>query len=94
MKAFYNENAFAPTSGLSQPFLSHSCRHLGSEVRLAACPSCAGNVKIKVFTCAIFGEATVERKIGSLACCKICDRYGPREQATLGCSHERPRGRP
>lgn len=54
---------------------SPNCRHLGLELRRENCPTCAGHVQVKVFQCAVYGECTLAKKIGSIACCQTCERF-------------------
>lgn len=52
-----------------------SCVHLGNEVRRQLCESCGGSVAIKVFACAVHGEATIGKDLHGLACCGTCADY-------------------
>lgn len=52
-----------------------SCRHLGPELRRVGCETCGGNVQVKIFACAVFGECALAKKIDSLACCATCDKW-------------------
>src|SRR5581483_7077040 len=48
------------------------CRHLGAETgERRECPSCTGNVQIKLFACAKHGVCSVARNVGA-ACCATC----------------------
>ena len=51
------------------------CRHLGEQTHWRDCPSCGGNVRVKVFACAhpAHGETTVEE-------CLACPDHQEREQ--------------
>ncbi|HLN29919.1 MAG TPA: hypothetical protein VK395_19405 [Gemmataceae bacterium] len=49
---------------------SLACVHLGEATgELRECPTCEGNVKIKLMCCAIFGTCTIGEKIDGIACC-------------------------
>ncbi len=39
------------------------------------CPTCSGNVQVKVFGCSVFGQCTVGKRVGDTACCKGCPSY-------------------
>lgn len=53
------------------------CVHLGSELRLQDCPTCRGNVRVKVFACPLHGETTLAKPIEGLHCCDGCWDYDP-----------------
>jgi hypothetical protein len=57
------------------------CIHRGEARREKQCPTCRGQVRLKVFACALHGECTVARAAGGLACCASCLDYdgGPPE---------------
>lgn len=58
-----------------------TCCHIGEELRLENCPSCCGTVRLKVFGCAIHGECTISKKVGSIMCCTkptTCADYRPK----------------
>lgn len=59
------------------PIPRSACQHFAAESRRAACETCAGQVQVKVFACGVYGECTLAKKIGSLACCAACERYEP-----------------
>lgn len=46
------------------------CQHLGQQTGLRTCTSCRGNTRLKVYACAVHGEAT-------LAQCRTCGDYRP-----------------
>lgn len=58
-----------------------SCVHLGAELRREQCPTCAGHVVVKVFSCAARGECTLAKQIEGVACCQGCGEYQPAERA-------------
>jgi len=54
------------------------CIHLGKEpLRTQQCPTCRGNVSVKVFPCAVFGECVVSsKKLPDVAgACGTCTKY-------------------
>lgn len=53
---------------------SLQCVNLQNEMRRQECPSCNGNVQIKVFGCAVHGECTIGKPLEGVACCP-CDDY-------------------
>ena len=61
----------------AQSRLQHPCVHLGEQARLENCVTCRGNIALKVFRCAIFGECTLGKRVAELAVCTVCDRYDP-----------------
>ena len=59
-----------------------NCEHRGEFLRLHDCKSCAGNVRIKVFGCAIHRECTIEKQVyldtpGRFMCCANCKNRRP-----------------
>lgn len=51
------------------------CAHLGETVRQEKCSTCCGNVRLKVFACALHGECTINTAIKDVACCSDCGDY-------------------
>lgn len=51
------------------------CLHLGGEVRQQRCTSCAGLVNIRVYQCAVHGEATIAKKFNDVRGCDLCSDY-------------------
>ena len=51
------------------------CQHLGPLKNTVQCPSCFGNVQIKVFACNLREECTRSRKIDRVASCLSCSDY-------------------
>jgi hypothetical protein len=51
------------------------CKHLGETLREQPCPTCKGEVRLKVFRCAIHEQCTLARKLEGPACCCLCDDY-------------------
>jgi hypothetical protein len=54
-----------------------ACRHRGAAVREQQCPPCGGNVRLKVFACALYRECTPATALPGLACCATCPDYDP-----------------
>lgn len=65
--------AIVPTeryvSACTDPNAGMECVHLGEEVDRVSCPTCNGNVQLKVFACAKHGHCTIDRRVSWLACC-------------------------
>ncbi len=51
------------------------CRHRGKMVRSEVCPSCRLGVRLKVFSCAVHGECTLQRSWGSIPICLTCPSF-------------------
>lgn len=49
--------------------------HQGSVRREEQCPSCRGEVLIKVFDCELHGQCTWARAIEEIVCCAKCADY-------------------
>lgn len=45
------------------------CPHRSKEFRLVACPSCNGDVQVKVFKCAKSGECSISKRIDGIPVC-------------------------
>lgn len=58
------------------------CHHRGPELRRVECPTCSGNVQVKVFGCAVFAECTIAKPLPGIQCCEACPRYQAGESAT------------
>lgn len=58
-----------------QPAQPTCCTHLGQEVRREGCATCKGMVEIKVYACAVHGEAQLRRKIKGVTSCVGCPDY-------------------
>ena len=54
------------------------CAHLlpqtGERVR---CPSCKGEVMLKLFGCAVYGKCTPGKEVPGYASCRTCPDYAP-----------------
>lgn len=62
-------------SKLEKPKLRDDCKHKGEFLFTQECPTCAGSVKIKVFSCSIHNECTIAKTIDQKACCSTCLDY-------------------
>lgn len=51
------------------------CKYLGVEIDRKQCEGCGGNVLVKVFACAIHGEATLAKKMDDIDCCEGCREW-------------------
>ena len=59
----------APTSASS----ALDCPHRGDEIRRQVCPSCSGNVQVKVHACDLKGECTLaDKKLPGVQSCLTC----------------------
>jgi hypothetical protein len=81
-KAHYESDKCNPPAEKRAP-----CVHLGEATgERRECASCMGNVRIKLKSCAVFGQCTEIKKVGDdVACCLSCHRYigKPEIQSTL-----------
>lgn len=64
------------------PERTEPCLHLGEQTRVQRCETCAGNLRIKVMACAVFGECTIgtgkdKGRLPGVACCQGCNSYEP-----------------
>lgn len=53
------------------------CQHLGQPTGFVECETCQGNVRLKVFACEKFMQATMKKPMNGLACCAVCREYQP-----------------
>lgn len=51
------------------------CQHLGQPTGFVECPTCQGNVRLKVFGCEIHNAATMKKPMAGIACCATCREY-------------------
>ena len=59
------------------PPLASPCVHLGPPTgETIACQSCTGQVKIKLFACAVHGQCSLAKPVGR-QCCAGCESYTP-----------------
>jgi hypothetical protein len=81
---------FGPTGAVVRPAkVVADCRHRGAELRQVECASCGGNVRIKVFACALFGECTLGKPLPGVPTCEACSRYEDVEMLNSVRSHSR-----
>jgi hypothetical protein len=76
------ESGRGPGQNLSRSMMDRLrsvCLHRGPHVRFEKCPSCIGNVEIKIFQCSIHGECNLSGTMLSTACCLSCGDF----QSTL-----------
>jgi hypothetical protein len=67
---------YGPTGAVVSPAkVVDDCCHRGAELRQVECASCGGNVRIKVFGCAFFGECTLGKPLPGVQACQACPRY-------------------
>jgi hypothetical protein len=53
------------------------CVHRGREARQVGCETCGGNVRVKVFACAVHGECSIEKPVGVQVCRSCVDHEWP-----------------
>ena len=63
------------TGTTSYPSIRASCVSVREVLREEECPSCRGNVRIKVFRCELHGECTLSSKLSSVRACRACPDY-------------------
>lgn len=51
------------------------CIHRGEQIDEVPCETCSGNVRLKVFQCAVKGQCTIGRQSPGMACCASCEQY-------------------
>ena len=69
------EAGCGPGQNLSAARRAAPCDHRGSVLRKESCPSCCGNVLIKVFACKVHNECTIGHSLEEMACCYRCEDY-------------------
>lgn len=57
------------------PPKTSTCIHLGAPIREQRCEGCKGEVRLKVFACAVHGECTFGKLAGVVSC--PCGDYVP-----------------
>lgn len=61
--------------------ISRPCVHLGDYTGdRETCGTCPGNVRIKLYACAVHGKASLVKKLGDTACCATCPSYDPKSK--------------
>lgn len=54
------------------------CKHLGSDTGgTVRCSPCGGNVRVKLFGCALLTECTLTAAVPGIACCRTCPKHEP-----------------
>lgn len=66
-----------PPRNCKGPQRTQRCQHLGPPTGFVECPTCNGNVRLKVFACDKFTQATMKKPMNGLACCATCREYQP-----------------
>jgi len=51
------------------------CKHRTKVLRTVQCPTCRGQVDVKVFACHLHEECSVGKQVGDRACCATCRDY-------------------
>lgn len=57
-----------------------SCIHKSSSYVLRGCPTCGGNVQVKLFECTIHGRCSVKRVSSLIQACVGCPDFKIREE--------------
>lgn len=67
------------------------CSHLGDDTgRRVTCPTCKGNVQLKLFTCDVHGNCTRENAVQGITCCKNCPDYSSQADEGHDSAPEQP----
>lgn len=61
--------------------LATTCQHLGEQLRLQSCQTCSGNVRLKVFACAIHSECQLTPRVAGVRACEGCCDFTPLERS-------------
>lgn len=57
-----------------------NCKYRSQEsIRKQECPSCSGNIQIKVFACSIHGECCLSDKLSDIQNCYSCKDFVAKE---------------
>lgn len=65
-----------PEQYVPPPKKYSACINLGELTgERRQCPSCNGNVEVKLMTCSVYGSCTIGKKIDGIACCQGCPDY-------------------
>ena len=52
------------------------CIHLGDDTgEVITCNNCSGNVRVKIYECAVHKQCTLGKKIGEVVACTDCGDY-------------------
>ncbi len=51
------------------------CVYRGEATRSQECPTCSGNVRVKIFACPLHKECTIAKQLEGVACCGSCPDY-------------------
>lgn len=78
--ALVGDRVELPVTDFSTPAYRLDCKYRGRDViDLVPCETCAGNVKLKVYACERFHQATIAMPVEGAACCATCDDYEPED---------------
>ncbi len=55
------------------------CRYRGDVVRTEMCPTCSGQIQLKVFQCKLYTECTIPAKLPAVHDCASCSDFSPVE---------------
>lgn len=60
------------------------CKWKGEQTGKVRCPSCRGNVMVKIFQCQKHDRATLTKAVAGIACCTTCDDFATPKAANDG----------
>lgn len=73
--AFEKGETMLQRPSASPPPLRDDCRHRGEELGTENCPTCRGNIRIKVFACELHERCSLQKALEGTACCARCGDY-------------------
>ncbi len=60
------------------------CIHLGADTgETVNCPTCRGNIQVKVMQCSVYKECTIGKRVDGRQCCATCDKYEAKDMRTV-----------
>jgi hypothetical protein len=51
------------------------CLHLGEPIGEQKCETCPGNVRLKIFACALHQKCTPQKQLAGVTCCAACPDF-------------------
>lgn len=51
------------------------CKYKNNVIRTETCPSCSGNISIKIFSCTLHKECCLSNKLPLIKNCNTCEDY-------------------
>lgn len=74
-RAIVAAGAFVPVITETQV----GCQHLGQPLRYESCPTCSGNVRLKVFACSVHGTCQLTQRLAGVHSCDGCRDHQSRD---------------